>query len=111
LAFSSQPVPPVASWGHLQLPGSQRSSGKGLHFSVQSWCLLSGSILGGALVLALEPIAGREWALRVPFLAAAAASVLLYFYALPRLNSEKIEEATQLSSGSGDSIASVTGDS
>jgi MFS family permease len=70
-----------------------------------------GSILGGALVLAVEPIAGREWALRVPFLAAAAVSVLLYFYALPRLNSQKIEEASQLSSGSDDSVESVTGDS
>jgi hypothetical protein len=38
-------------------------------------------------------------------------SVLLYFYALPRLNSQKIEEASQLSSGSDDSVESVTGDS
>lgn len=56
-----------------------------------------GSIIGGALVWVMEPIAGREWALRIPYLVAAAASVALYIYALPRLNSAKIAEARQLS--------------
>ncbi len=62
-----------------------------------------GSILGGALVWAMEPVVGREWALRIPFFVAAGANVLLYLYALPRLNSTKIEEARQLSTESSDS--------
>lgn len=57
-----------------------------------------GAILGGVLVSVMEPIAGRDWALRLPFLVAAGATFLLYFYALPRLNSTKIAETRQTSS-------------
>jgi MFS family permease len=59
-----------------------------------------GSLIGGALVWSMEPLAGREWALRIPYLVAAAASIGLYIYALPRLNSAKIAAARQLSSRS-----------
>ncbi len=64
-----------------------------------------GSIAGGLLVLMFEPVAGREWALRIPFLVAAGACVLLYLYALPRLNTAKIDEARQISSPSIESIS------
>lgn len=52
-----------------------------------------GSILGGLIVAWLEPVAGREWALRSPFLIAAGIAALLFLYALPRLNSSRIDEA------------------
>jgi MFS family permease len=61
-----------------------------------------GAVLGGVLVSVMEPVAGRDWALRIPFLVAAGATFLLFFYALPRLNSTRIAEARQLSP-SGDS--------
>lgn len=52
-----------------------------------------GSLLGGLLVVAAEPLFGREWALRAPYLVAAAITLGLYVYALPRLNTTRIEEA------------------
>ena len=52
-----------------------------------------GSILGGLIVAWLEPGLGREWALRSPFLVAAAITIALFAYALPNLNSARIEEA------------------
>ena len=58
------------------------------------WGTISlGSLLGGVLVTAGEPLLGREWALRAPFLVAAAVHVLLFWYALPRINSARVEEA------------------
>lgn len=70
-----------------------------------------GSIIGGALVWAMEPVAGREWALRIPYLVAAASSVGLYIYVLPRLNSAKIAEARQLSFKSSTSSSVDSSDS
>lgn len=64
-----------------------------------------GAILGGVLVWAVEPVAGREWALRIPFLVAAGASVLLYLYALPRLNTQKINEARHVPSAPTESVS------
>ncbi len=52
-----------------------------------------GSLLGGLIVAWLEPVLGRQWALRAPFLVAAIITVALYGYALPRLNSARIDEA------------------
>lgn len=52
-----------------------------------------GSVLGGAIVGVIEPIAGREWALRAPFLFAAVVDVALLFYAIPNLSSRRIDEA------------------
>ena len=52
-----------------------------------------GSLLGGVLVAVFEPAFGREWALRGPYLVGALITLLLYFYALPRLNTKRIEEA------------------
>jgi MFS family permease len=52
-----------------------------------------GSALGGIVVAATEPGLGREWALRAPFLLAGALTLSLFIYALPRLNSARIEEA------------------
>lgn len=52
-----------------------------------------GSLLGGVVVAVVEPAFGREWALRWPFLLAGGMTLALYMYALPRLNSKKIEEA------------------
>lgn len=54
-----------------------------------------GSLLGGVIVLAAEPALGREMALRAPFFFAAAANIGLYLYALPRLNTSRIEKAKQ----------------
>jgi hypothetical protein len=45
----------------------------------------------------MEPVAGRDWALRIPFLVAAGATFLLFLYALHRLNSTRIAEARQMS--------------
>jgi MFS family permease len=51
------------------------------------WGTISlGTLLGGLLVTAGEPLVGREWALRTPFLIVATAHVLLLAYALPRIN-------------------------
>lgn len=57
------------------------------------WGMMSiGAFLGGAIVSLGEPLVGRAWALRSPFLVGAAIHLLLYVYALPRLNSERIAE-------------------
>ncbi len=70
-----------------------------------------GATLGGVLVATLEPLAGREWALRIPFLAAAGINLLLYAYALPRLNSARIAEARQAKlSSSSAPVESVSDD-
>jgi MFS family permease len=52
-----------------------------------------GSLLGGGIVALAEPLAGREWALRAPFIFAAVIYAGLFTYALPRLNSAQIEKA------------------
>lgn len=52
-----------------------------------------GSALGGAIVALAEPVLGREWALRAPFVVAALISAGLFVYAWPRLNSARIDEA------------------
>lgn len=52
-----------------------------------------GSLLGGVLVAGAEPLLGRELALRAPFVFAALVQAALFLYALPRLNSAKIEAA------------------
>jgi MFS family permease len=58
------------------------------------WGTISlGSLLGGVVVTIGEPLFGREWALRTPFLIAAAIHVVLLAYALPRINTAKIEAA------------------
>ncbi|MFZ0626464.1 MAG: MFS transporter [Acidimicrobiia bacterium] len=70
-----------------------------------------GSLLGGLLVATTEPVLGREWSLRVPFLFAAAVLIALYFYALPRLNSAKIAEVRVTASPQGAEMDSGDGDS
>jgi MFS family permease len=70
-----------------------------------------GSIVGGLLVAGTDLVASRELALRMPFLFAAAAYLLLYFFALPRLNTGRIEEAkadTVAAAGRGTSEATET---
>ena len=58
------------------------------------WGMMSiGAFLGGALVSAVEPLAGREWALRIPFLVTAGIQLLMLFYAVPPFNTRRIEEA------------------
>ncbi len=52
-----------------------------------------GSVVGGVLVVALEPSLGREWALRALFLVIGAAHVLVAAYVAPRLSTAKIEQA------------------
>jgi MFS family permease len=55
-----------------------------------------GAALGGAVVAVTQPFVGREWALRWPFLAAALITAGLFVYALPRLNSSRIDEAKRM---------------
>ena len=52
-----------------------------------------GTFLGGLLVALSEPLLGREWALRAPFVFGAAVQAGLFVYALPRLNSARIAQA------------------
>ncbi len=52
-----------------------------------------GSALGGVVVAISQPILGREWALRAPYIVAAIITLGLFVYAWPRLNSTRIEEA------------------
>ncbi len=52
-----------------------------------------GSLLGGVIVAAVEPWAGREWGLRAPFLVAAGGFVVVTAIAVPRLTTERIEGA------------------
>ncbi|CAN5873260.1 MFS transporter [soil metagenome] len=70
-----------------------------------------GAVLGGVLVSVMEPIAGRDWALRIPFLVAAGATALMFFYALPRLNSARIAEARQMSPSTDDPVDSSVDES
>lgn len=71
------------------------------------WGTLSvGTLLGGALVTWLEPSLGREWALRTPFLIAAALSTLLLLYAWGRVNNTTIAAAKAAASAA-DSADSV----
>lgn len=55
-----------------------------------------GSAIGGVVVAIFQPLVGREWALRWPFLGAALMNVALFVYALPRLNSTRIREAKEM---------------
>ncbi|WP_109471793.1 MFS transporter [Ornithinimicrobium cavernae] len=58
------------------------------------WGTISlGTLLGGVLVSLGEPVLGREWALRMPFLLAGVAQLCLLVVALPRLNTSRIEAA------------------
>ncbi|HWB90033.1 MAG TPA: MFS transporter [Acidimicrobiia bacterium] len=57
-----------------------------------------GSVLGGVVVAGTEGLVGREWALRTPFLLAGAITAGLFVYALPRLNSARIDEAKEAAS-------------
>ncbi|MEX1280336.1 MAG: MFS transporter [Acidimicrobiia bacterium] len=52
-----------------------------------------GSLTGGAIVAVVEPVAGREWALRAPFLFAAGLFVAMTVVAAPRLTTARIEAA------------------
>ena len=52
-----------------------------------------GSIIGGLIVAGTDVLADRELALRMPFISSAVVYGLLYFWALPRLNTRRIEEA------------------
>jgi MFS family permease len=57
------------------------------------WGMLSvGALLGGILVSAGEPMVGREWALRLPFVVASALQLLIWIWAGPKLKSDVIAE-------------------
>ncbi|MGH8912232.1 MAG: MFS transporter [Acidimicrobiia bacterium] len=66
------------------------------------WGMMSiGALLGGAVVSVFEPLVGREWALRLPFLVGGAIQLLTYVYALPRLNSSRIAETEAATADAG----------
>ena len=52
-----------------------------------------GTLIGGALVDLVELGADRQFALRLPYFLVAVAGLLLFFFAAPRLTTEKIEAA------------------
>jgi len=52
-----------------------------------------GTLIGGALVDLVQLTGDRELALRLPYLLATAAGLLLFFFAAPRLTTAKIESA------------------
>ncbi len=52
-----------------------------------------GAALGGAMVWVFERMGDRSLALRMPFIVAAAAYVLLFVYAAPKLTTQRIEQA------------------
>lgn len=57
------------------------------------WGMLSiGSLIGGIVVSAGEPMVGREWALRLPFVVASALQLLIWVWAGPKLKSDAIAE-------------------
>ena len=69
------------------------------------WGALSvGTLLGGVLVTAGDVWLSREWALRLPFLVAAALHVVMVVYALPRLTTARIEAAKAQASNADDSV-------
>jgi MFS family permease len=69
-----------------------------------------GAFLGGVVVAVAEPLAGREWALRVPFVFAAVVQAVLFVYARPRLNSARIAEARATAKGQESGVGSGQGD-
>lgn len=52
-----------------------------------------GTLMGGALVDVLANVTTREYALRAPYFLAAALGFILFFFAAPKLTTEKIERA------------------
>ncbi|MEO6123305.1 MAG: MFS transporter [Ilumatobacteraceae bacterium] len=52
-----------------------------------------GTAIGGATVALIEPSWGREAALRAPWFVAAASGVVLIVYAVPRLTSQRLDDA------------------
>lgn len=54
-----------------------------------------GSLLGGVVVAVVEPLSDRQTALRAPFWVAAAIFAALFVYALPNLNTARINEAKE----------------
>lgn len=57
------------------------------------WGMMSiGALIGGTLVTLSQPVLGREWALRLPFLVAAGIQAAIFLYARPRLTPERIAQ-------------------
>lgn len=64
------------------------------------WGMMSiGALLGGALVSITQPLVGRDWSLRIPFLVTAGIQLLMLLYAVPRFNTRRIEEAERAAEG------------
>jgi MFS family permease len=66
-----------------------------------------GAVLGGLIVVLAEPLVGREWALRVPFIFAALVHLALFLYAVPNLNTGRIEEARAMAKSQESGMESV----
>lgn len=62
------------------------------------WGSLSlGMLLGGLLVTWAEPMTGREWALRTPFIVAGATYLVLLVFAARRFTEDRLARATEAS--------------
>jgi len=69
-----------------------------------------GTLLGGVVVAAAQPLLGRAGALRAPFVFAAVVQAALFLYARPRLNSARIAEARASAKGQASGVGSGQGD-
>jgi MFS family permease len=68
-----------------------------------------GAALGGVIVVIAEPLVGREWAIRAPFIFAALVHLALFFYAIPNLNSSRIEDARAMAKDQASGVGPVGG--
>ncbi len=96
----------VLVWNVITVSLRQRIVPDGLLGRVNSvyrffgWGMMSiGAIVGGTLVSVTGPLVGREWSLRLPFLVTGVLQVLMLFYAVPRFNTRRIEEAELAAEG------------
>ena len=67
-----------------------------------------GAVIGGLIVAVTDAVSTRDLALRMPFIFSAVVYGLLYFFALPRLNTARIEEAKADAEATATEVAGAT---
>jgi hypothetical protein len=58
-----------------------------------------GSLAGGVLVVTLDAVTSREWALRLPWLIAGALHFVTWAFAAPRLTTDAMQAAERTAVG------------